>query len=50
MNTIHDSIVRPVVKTRAGWNTRGYKTTRGQKLKGSYYNRATPVVVRFIER
>jgi len=50
VKTVNDSIVRPILKSRNGWNTKGYKTTRGVKLKGSYYNRATPVVVRYIEQ
>jgi len=50
VKTVNDSIVRPITKSRNGWNTKGYKETRGQKLKGSYYSRATPPVIRFIER
>lgn len=49
MKIVNDSIVRPMTKTRKGWNTKGYKTTKGQKLKGNYYNRATPVVVTYIK-
>jgi len=46
--TVHDGIAKPHTKSRNGWNTKGYKSTAGQKLTGNYYNRATPVVVRFI--
>lgn len=51
MNTVHDSIAKPKTKTRDGWNTKAgiYKTTRGQKLKGSYYQRATAPVSRWVE-
>ena len=45
MNTVHDSIAKPKTKVRNGWNTRGHKETRGQKLRGNYYSRATPVKV-----
>jgi len=45
MNTVHDSIAKPKAKSRNGWNTKGYKETRGEKLKGSYYQRATAVKV-----
>jgi hypothetical protein len=50
VKTVNDSIVRPITKSRNGWNTKGYKETRGQKLKGSYYNRATPVVVTYVKQ
>ena len=51
MQTVHDSIAKPKAKTRNGWNTKGsiYKTTRGQKLKGNYYSRATAVQSRFVD-
>ena len=45
MKTVHDSIAKPKAKARNGWNTKGYKETRGEKLKGSYYQRATAVKV-----
>ena len=45
MNTVHDSIAKPKTKARNGWNTKGYAATRGEKLKGNYYSRATPVKV-----
>jgi len=43
--TVHDSIAKPHTKARNGWNARGYKSTRGVKLKGAYVSRATPVVL-----
>jgi len=49
VKTSHDSIARPRIKSRNGWNAKGYKDTRGQKLTGNYYNRATPVTVRWVE-
>ena len=49
MQTVHDSIAKPRTKARNGWNTKGHATTRGVKLTGNYYNRATPVVVRRVE-
>jgi len=51
MQTVHDSISKPNTKTRNGWNTKAgtYKTTRGQKLKGNYYSRATAPVTRWVE-
>jgi len=50
VNRVHDSIAKPTTKTRNGWNSKRPKTTRGQKLKGSYYAAATPVQVSWIER
>jgi len=49
VNTIHDSIAKPKTKVRNGWNTKGYKDTRGQKLTGNYYSRATAPITRWVE-
>ncbi len=49
MQTVHDSIAKPKAKTRNGWNTKVYRETRGQKLRGSYYQRATAPVSRWVE-
>ena len=45
MQTVHDSIAKPRLKSRDGWNTKAPKTTKGTKLTGNYYARATPVVL-----
>lgn len=50
MKTVNDSIVRPIQKSRNGWNTKRPKETRGQKLKGNYYSAATPVVVTYVKQ